>query len=347
MLIILVTSFLVSSFTFVAGVPISDSFFASQGFASSKVLGVKESSLGMPSDILEKKNIATVISRALREVKNITLPSLPLSNSISPDKKDGPIKNQECEEFSLLCNSGVVVDAKNGKVLFDKTIDKQWPIASITKLMTALVFLDNNPGWEEIYDVRASDKREGGKIYLFAGERVRVEDLFYLSLVGSANTATISLVHSTGLSEQEFVQKMNEKAKEIGLKKTSFVDPVGLGVNNISTAREVASFARIAFLQKEIRNATLTKEYRFKTLDNKNKAVFNTDYLLDIFPENGIRILGGKTGYTRAAGYCFVGKFTDFKGSEIITVVLGSDSRNSRFKQTHNLADWVYKNYKW
>jgi D-alanyl-D-alanine carboxypeptidase (penicillin-binding protein 5/6) len=83
-------------------------------------------------------------------------------------------------------------------------------------------------------------------------------------------------------------------------------------------------------------------------LGGRRKVVYNTDDLLNIFPQNGIRITGGKTGYTPSAGYCFVGKFVDHEGREMISVVLGSASRDSRFSETKELVEWAYKvtNYK-
>ena len=157
--------------------------------------------------------------------------------------------------------------------------------------------------------MRAEDKREGGKIHLFMGEKVRVKDLFYTSLVASDNVAAIGLINSTGLSLEEFIMKMNEKAAEIGLAKTSFKDPLGLNDNNVSNALEIAKLANKALLRDEIRNAAMTKMYEFKTQQGRAKVIYNTDDLLSVFPENGIEIKGGKTGYTEAAGYCFFGKF--------------------------------------
>ncbi|MEK7097490.1 MAG: serine hydrolase, partial [Patescibacteria group bacterium] len=233
-----------------------------------------------------------------------------------------------------------------GKILFDKNADKEAPIASITKLMTALVFLDHNPGWETIYEMKAEDKREGGKINLFTGEKVMVRDLFYSSLVASDNVATIGLINSTGMSLDDFIAKMNEKAMEIGLDNTKFRDPLGLNDNNVSNALEIARLANKTLLKDEIREATMTKIYEFKTQQGRAKIVYSTDDLLSVFPEDGIEIKGGKTGYTEAAGYCFVGKFGN-DGDEIISVVLNGDSKNSRFDQTHTLVKWIYDSYVW
>jgi len=301
-----------------------------------------------------------VIAKIAEDIKILSASQLPQALQAmgrlpqSEDRSVGAVNDikkesvrPETAPFNLGAGIGAVLDVQGNKILFAKNADQARPIASITKLMTALVFLEHNPGWETIYQVKREDRREGGKIYLYTGEKVRVRDLFYLSLVGSANTATIGLVHSTGMSEEEFIQKMNGKARAMGLEKTRFHDAAGLNNHNISTAKEIAEFARVALSNGDISEATLTKKYEFTTLGGRKKIVYSTDVLLDIFPQNGVKILGGKTGYLEAAGYCFVGRFIDHGGREMISVVLGSDTANSRFTDTRRLAEWAYENYVW
>jgi len=265
----------------------------------------------------------------------------------SGNKKFGPVKIADYQEINIDCSKSCALDLETGRVVYDKNKDETTPIASITKLMTALVFLGNNPGWETIYEISREDRIEGGKEYLFLGEKTTVKDLFYTSLVGSANGATLAMVHSTGMTEKQFVEEMNKKAASLGLLKTSFEDATGLSNKNISTAHETAMLAKYALEQEEINKATLKKIYEFKTVQGAKKRIYTTDYLLENFSEDGIRIIGGKTGYTEAAKYCFVGVFTDKNGNQIITSVLGGDSKNSRFSETKKLAEWVYGNYIW
>jgi len=267
-----------------------------------------------------------------------------------PQSKDRIINPQKIENacnFEAVIQSGVVVDIQTKDILWEKNADDKRSIASISKLMTALVFLDHNPGWETVYQIKKEDRREGGRIFLYLGDEVKVKDLFHASLIGSANTATIALVNSTGMGEQEFVQKMNEKAKELGLAKTSFEDPVGLSNNNVSTALEVVKLAKIAFSQEDIAKASLLKEYEFSTQKSRSVNIHSTDYLLENFPENGINIIGGKTGYIETAGFCFVGKFKNSQNKEIISVILGAESNDHRFLETKNLVGWVFANYEW
>jgi len=264
-----------------------------------------------------------------------------------PDKPLGPQRLPQSSDFKVTARSAVAESCDDGFAFFTHEPDRVAPIASLTKLMTSLVFLEYNPGWETIYEIKKEDRREGGRIYLFLGEKVTVKDLFHLSLVASDNTATIALVRSTGLSEEEFVKKMNEKAIGLGLSKTKFSDPVGLNNDNVSTASEMVKLAKNALAEEDIRQATLTKDYQFKTLNGTQKYVSSTDYLLKNFPNNGLKIIGGKTGYTDVAGYCFVGEFIDQAGRKIMTVILGGNSSDERFQETKDLAEWVFSSFAW
>jgi len=247
----------------------------------------------------------------------------------------------------IAAQRSAVLSAQDNFFFFKQRADETQPIASITKLMTALVFLDNNPGWDNTYTITTADKVEGGHLNLFTGDEVKIKDLFYTSLIASDNGATLALVHSTGLSEPEFIRKMNDRAKKLRLNNTHFSDPVGLSANNISTAREVAFLGKAAWEREEIRQATRQKGYEFKTVDGRKKIIESTDYLLFDPEQNPFQVLGGKTGYTDQAGYCFVGRFRDRSGRELISAVLNSAGKNERFKETKSLVNWVFDNYNW
>ena len=247
----------------------------------------------------------------------------------------------------LSADKGAVLAANDHFFLFTSRADEAQPIASITKLMTALVFLDHNPGWQTSYKIVDADHVAGGRLNLFRGDEVIIKDLFYTSLIASDNGATLALVHSTGLSEGNFVKKMNEKARQLGLAQTSFQDPIGLSDNNVSTAREVALLAQAALKRPEIRDATARREYNFKTSGGRDKKIESTDYLLYDSSQDSLTVLGGKTGYTDKAGYCFVGLLQDERGREVISVVLNSSGKNDRFRESRNLANWVFKSYNW
>jgi len=249
--------------------------------------------------------------------------------------------------LNLSAEKSAALVANDRIFLWQANAAEAQPIASITKLMTALVFLDNNPGWENVYKITEADNVSGGRLNLFNGDRVTVRNLFYTSLVASDNGATLALVHATGLSEAEFVKKMNAKAAGLGLSRTSFIDPVGLSDQNLSTAEEVARLAQAALSHPEIKDATTKADYSFTTLDGKNEKIESTDYLLLSDGPSALTVLGGKTGYTDKAGYCFVGRFKDKSGREIIAAVLNAGGKNDRFLAARDLAAWVFNNFKW
>ena len=312
-----------------------------------RVMGMSESAAKRDVLIEQNENLNKAIVRVMEDAKTLPLPALPQLPSLDlPLVRLPENQNKQAEadkiNYDLPAANGVIFDCQNNNLYFAKRSDRQWPIASITKLFTAYTFLDYNPGWETSLTVKAEDKREGGEIYLFAGDKVKVKDLFYFSLVGSDNTATAALVRSTGLSEEEFVQKMNLKIKELGLVNTRLVDSVGLKDSNISTAREVAEFASMALARPEISRASLTKKYEFTTEQGRKKSITSTNELLSSFPQGGVNILGGKTGFMNSAGYCFVGQFANQAGEAIVTVVLGADSDSGRFVLTKKLVELYY-----
>jgi D-alanyl-D-alanine carboxypeptidase len=255
--------------------------------------------------------------------------------------------NPAAPAIAVSADKAAVLSTSDRVFFFNKKADEVQPIASITKLMTALVFLDNNPGWDTTYTITEADKVEGGKLNLFLGEEIKLRDIFKTSLIASDNGAAMALAHASGLSEKEFVGQMNAKAFELGLASTKFVDPIGLSDDNISNAREVAFLAKEALSKKEITEATENKNYRFITENGREKIIESTDYLLFDSAKNSFQVMGGKTGYTDRAGYCFVGRFKDDFGREIISVVLNSAGKNERFRESKNLVNWVFANYIW
>jgi D-alanyl-D-alanine carboxypeptidase len=257
-------------------------------------------------------------------------------------------RNPAAVQPDLEVEKAAVLAVNDHFYFYKKQAEVRQPIASISKLMTALVFLDNNPGWDNVYQISSDDFVEGGRRNLFTGERLSLRDLFLSSLVASDNDATVALFRSTGLSEEAFVAKMNEKAVSLGLSNTEFHEVTGLSDKNISTAADVAVLAQAAFSRQEIAEATRMPEYRFTTLDGRSKLVESTDYLLfDDRQDAAWKIIGGKTGYTEQAGYCFVSQVEDNSGRQIISVVLGSAGKNSRFQESRKLIDWIYSNYSW
>ncbi len=268
-----------------------------------------------------------------------------ITNVFPKSEKIIPEKINNIENISIKCN-GIVIDDDSNEILFSQNENNIEPIASITKLATVLVFLENNPDFEKKYKITKKDRIEGGKIYLYQGDEVKIKDLLFLSLVGSANTATMALVNASGIEKDKFILAMNEKMKELGLEKTNFVDPIGLGDKNISTAKEIARLVQFAMNNDYILKTTQYKKYEFITSGNRKVVVNNTNEILNK-KINNTKNIGGKTGWTESAGYCFGGKFTNFKENNIISVILGCKQKYERFTESEKMVEWVYNSYRW
>ena len=238
--------------------------------------------------------------------------------------------------------SAIIVDAESGIILWQKNPDQVQPIASLTKLISVLVFLDYNPGWETEVTVTSADLRAGGHIY--QGEKLTVRDLFNLALIPSSNSAIMALTSSTGLSKEEFTARMNQKAAALDMKQAKFSEPTGLSPENVASATDIIKLARTAFSREEIRNITIQQEFTFQVLNNKRSAtVKNTDKLLGSY----LKINAGKTGSLDEAGYCLVSEVVGPAGQKIFVVVLGSLSDSDRFQDLKALAQWAFDNYFW
>lgn len=270
--------------------------------------------------------------------------SLPRAEPRAPQKKE------DSRSIGILttANSALVFDEGTGTVLFAKNSQEKTPLASLTKLMTVLVFLDKDPDWDKVIRLTRADDREGGIVYARSPEEVTVRDLFNMALVGSVNNAAIALARSTGLEQKDFVAEMNKKAKTLGLKDTTFADPTGLLPENQGTARDVAKLVATALEREEVRSATLQKRYVFNPVNSdKTYYVKSTNELLWSFlnaePYN---FIGGKTGYIEESGYNLATEVMR-GGHKIIAVVLGSATAEDRFKEMKGLVDWAFVNYQW
>lgn len=163
------------------------------------------------------------------------------------------------------------------------------PLASLTKLMTALVFLDTNPNWDQIVTITASQINypkyyvgddATSEIDLKVGDQVKLEDLWVALLVASSNQSTVALVDQSGYSRSKFVARMNLKAEQLGLNKTRFFDVAGLDAHNVSTAEEMAKIAALAFAQDKIKQTSQITNYTITTVQEREIKVANRNYSL-------------------------------------------------------------------
>lgn len=244
--------------------------------------------------------------------------------------------------------SAIVVDRATGHALYEKNGEEPRSIGSITKLMTAFVFLRGNPDLTSPASIASEDVRTGGVQHVSVGDVVTVGDLLRASLVGSDNSATASLVRLSGMSEGDFVSRMNETAAEIGMRATTFYDPTGLSSDNRSVASDIARLIDAALKVDAIREATQLPSVSFQGSSGRTYTVRTTDDLLNSFlNQPPFKIIGGKTGYLPEAGYCLGSLVSENASHEIIVVVLGSETITGRFQDVKALAAWAYKVFEW
>jgi len=256
--------------------------------------------------------------------------------------------NNESLGIKTTAKSFLVFEEASKNILLEKNAGEKIPIASLTKFMTVLVFLEYNPGWDKKIKILPLDKREGGIIYLWPNETVTVRDLFNLTLVASANEAAAALARSTGLTDEEFIKKMNQKAGELQMKDTVFADPTGLDVNNVSTAKDLIFLASEAFADENILAATIKKDYLFFAGKTKRMAK-NTNLLLSSFlNQENFSITGAKTGYLEESGYNQIMRVIN-KGNDksIVIIILGSATAQDKWQEIKTAVFWVFKNFSW
>lgn len=254
------------------------------------------------------------------------------------------------DETEFTAKSVIVMDEGTGRVLFAKDPNLTRPLASLTKLMSALVWFDIDGDLNKTVEISADDYREGSIPYFIAGDKVKTRDLLYAALIASSNSAVSALVRSTGLAEEKFVRLMNAKGRELGMGKTVFSDPVGLSAQNQSAAADLFILAREAFYNREISRATELLSYEFRPAGmGAVRVVKNTNRLLVSSLNNGnYKIIGGKTGYIEESDYNLILKtYNKEKDKNIIVVILGSSDKNLRFAEAAKIIEWTYKNYMW
>ncbi len=269
---------------------------------------------------------------------------LPVSSSVKPPTKTNPTSLGVVTS----AHSAIVIDRATKQILFQKNIEVPRSIGSITKLMTAFVFLGTNPDLNKLVTIKPVDYRGGGVQHVSMNDPISTKDLLYASLISSDNSATAALVRLSKMTMGDFVAKMNESAALMGMQNTTFVDPTGLSSKNQSVVTDVA-----LLLDSVSKNAVLKEatEYATYSLTGASGITYNmksTDKLLNTFVnQDPYKIVAGKTGFLPEAGYCFGSIFSRTGSGEIIVVVLGSSSDTSRFQDVKSLVVWAYDVFKW
>lgn len=262
---------------------------------------------------------------------------------VNEKKTDGPTKIvNDSVGVDITAHSAIVIDKASGATLWEKNAAEVRSIGSITKLMTALVFLDRNPGWDTLVELTPDDRETEGHDNLILGERYRLRDIFATSLIASDNEATNVLARSTGLTATDFVKAMNDKARKLKLYNSNFAEPTGLLPDNQSTAKELVTLAQTAFNQPDIQRVTSQKKYSFTAEGGQVHTIISTNKLASSF----VTIDAAKTGFITQAGYCLLAE-VEKAGHAVYIVMLGSQSDANRFQDTKMLAFWTWDNFLW
>jgi D-alanyl-D-alanine carboxypeptidase len=258
-------------------------------------------------------------------------------------------KHKNVENLETNIESGIVVylyDTKQ-EIIFEKNEKKILPIASITKLLTALIVLENYNLNDKVIISKVAEERAGS---LIAGDEFFVKDLLKIMMVQSDNVAAYAL--SGKMGQNNFVKLMNKKAKDIGMQNTSFDNSVGMGPKTISTANDLVLLAKEILEKKpEIFELSLIKNFdMYDTSGILKSKVKNINQLLfdDSFEFKDL-IIGGKTGANLYAGECLLLVSKSFNNSGyIVSVVLNAGPNiNDRFNQTKKIINWVKNTYIW
>ena len=232
--------------------------------------------------------------------------------------------------------AAIVVDGRSGEVMLGDHPDMRRPIASTTKLMTALLALERAKPHDVFTAPPYNALPAESRIDLRAGERMTVHDLLEALLLESANDAAVTIAQGVAGSREAFVEEMNERAAELGLTNTSYANPIGLDdPENYSTARDLAALARRLMRRPrfarivDMPEAELESGAHTRVVDNRNDLVANYPW-----------VTGVKTGHTLEAGEVLVGSGRGPGGAMVISVVLGEPSEAARDADTLRLLRW-------
>ena len=238
----------------------------------------------------------------------------------------------------IRAEAAIIYNPENGQVLYESNATSQRSIASITKVMTAAVFLETDPDLTQQVVVQRGDVRKASTTYLRAGYKVTTGDLLHLLLIASDNAAARALARVSPHGSEGFIDRMNEKAIELGLETTAYADPSGLLADNVSSAYDMAKL--IAYVSGDERIATIMRKQTHSIpVGRRMISVHSTNQLV---MRGDVDVQAGKTGFISKAGYCLATLLRLPQGGpQVAVVVLGAKSNAGRFWETRHLFNWL------
>ncbi len=305
-----------------------------QGSTPGLASGVAEAATAAPARKSAKRTTRTRTTTAQR--LRTTRPKKTVVRARAPRRAKAGRRGHRVARSANYVNAraALLIDAQTGEVLYEKNSGTPMPIASLTKLMTAMVFLESKPDLGKRVMVSREDLAGSGRTQLRAGEVLTERDLLHASLLSSDNAATKSLVRNSGIAPEEYLARMNRKSQVLGLPNTHFVEFTGLSEMNVSSASEYAQILKTASLHPLIAHITTLPDYTFRT-SKRDHHLVNTNRLCryGVFD-----VKGGKTGFINESGYC-VATWVSTASREVIAVVLGAPSNPARFAEARRLID--------
>lgn len=278
----------------------------------------------------------------------VGLNQLPTAKYIDNSVALAPIKKDPANAgVQTTAKAAIIIDAQSGKTLYEMDAEQSYSIASLTKLMTAMVFLDSRPNLDEEVMMLPTDDPEGKSTFA-ANERLTKRDLLRALLIASSNEAAVALARSTG-DKAEFIKKMNEKASELGLHQAHFTDPSGYEPTNHASVKDVALMLRNSLNYPDVLAIANQPKVTIKGKASGRSYSFNTTNLLltSFLNKAPFKIVAGKTGTLPEAGFCLAQVTKDQEGNQVVAVVLGSETHFSRFQDVKSLTYWAFQSYKW
>jgi D-alanyl-D-alanine carboxypeptidase (penicillin-binding protein 5/6) len=243
--------------------------------------------------------------------------------------------------ISTLAKSAIAIDNNTGRVLYGHNVDDRMPMASVTKIMTAIIAIEKC-NMNDYVKIGVNSTYVGGSsLWLKSGEKIRMIDLLYGLMLKSGNDASVAISEYISGSTKSFVEMMNNKANQLGLYDTHFANPHGLDIDiddHYTTARDLALLTRYALKNPLFKKIVATK---YKTISNEKhnqiRQLKNHNKMLWLYDG----VYGVKTGYTKKAGRCLV-TACNKKGLDITVVTLNCPDD---WKETSTILDYIYKNY--
>jgi D-alanyl-D-alanine endopeptidase (penicillin-binding protein 7) len=234
--------------------------------------------------------------------------------------------------------AAIIYDPETNQVLWEENSQSQRSIASITKMMTAVVFMEDNPDLMQPVTIERSDVFQASTTRLKANDHVTTGDLLHLLLIASDNAAARALARVSLSGFDAFIQRMNEKAAELGLESTHYADPSGLLSENVSSAYDLARL--ITHVSGDERIASIMRTPEYTVYSGRRAITFrSTNHLLG---RTDVDVRAGKTGFISKSGYCLATLLRlPQSNQQVAVVVLGARSNAGRFMETQNLFKWM------